>query len=187
MTRSVLSVVSGLAAALVLSACGSSVNLNEVPVETRNPAAGAGAGQGAGAAAGGAAAQSQVATVRAGGGADALSAAALAAGRVIYFDYDSFVVRDDGKPVVDAHSKALVANRTRKLVIEGHTDERGGREYNLALGQKRAQAVAQAMKLLGVNDSQMEAVSYGEERPAAQGSDEAAFAKNRRVELRDAQ
>jgi peptidoglycan-associated lipoprotein len=95
-------------------------------------------------------------------------------------------VRDDGKPVVDAHARALVANRTRKLVVEGHTDERGSREYNLALGQKRAQAVVQAMKLLGANDSQMEAVSYGEERAAVAGSDEAAWAKNRRAELRDA-
>jgi peptidoglycan-associated lipoprotein len=186
MTRSVFSAASVLAAALLLAACGSKVPLNEVPVETRNPAAGAGSGQTAGGAGAGAGQvpQSQVATVRVGG--DDLVAAALAAGRTVYFDYDSFVVRDDGKPVVDAHSKALVANRTRKLVIEGHTDERGGREYNLALGQKRAQAVVQAMKLLGVNDAQLEAVSYGEERPAVQGADEAAYAKNRRVELRDA-
>jgi peptidoglycan-associated lipoprotein len=69
--------------------------------------------------------------------------------------------------------------------VEGHTDERGGREYNLALGQKRAEAVARSLTLLGAADAQLEAVSFGEERPAVQGSDEAAWAKNRRAELKD--
>jgi peptidoglycan-associated lipoprotein len=71
------------------------------------------------------------------------------------------------------------------MLIEGHTDERGGREYNLALGQKRAEAVAKSLTLLGVGDGQVEAVSFGKERPAVQGSDEAAWAKNRRAELKD--
>ena len=71
------------------------------------------------------------------------------------------------------------------MVVEGHTDERGGREYNLALGQKRAEAVVRSLTLLGVGDQQLEAVSFGEERPAAQGSDEAAWARNRRAELKD--
>jgi peptidoglycan-associated lipoprotein len=79
----------------------------------------------------------------------------------------------------------VAGNRNRKVVIEGHTDERGGREYNLALGQKRAETVARAMTLLGVNPDQVEAVSFGKERPAAQGSDEAAWAKNRRAEIKD--
>ena len=77
------------------------------------------------------------------------------------------------------------ANRTKRMTIEGHTDERGGREYNLALGQKRAEAVLRSMVLLGVQRRQLEAVSFGEERPAVQGSDEAAWAKNRRAELKD--
>jgi peptidoglycan-associated lipoprotein len=173
---------------VLLSACGSSVNLkDEVPVETRTPTTGAAA-----AAPSTAPAQSQVATVRAGSAdsaaaADAAAAAALAAvGRVVYFDFDSFVVRDDGKPVVDAHAKVLVANRSRRMVIEGHTDERGGREYNLALGQKRALAVLNALTLLGVSPSQVEAVSFGEERPAVQGSNEETWARNRRAELKDA-
>ena len=176
--------------ALLLAACGSTVKLDETPVETRNPvpvSSGAGAGAGAqGGAASTGVAQSQVATVNAGqSAAAAAAAAAIAAGRVVYFDFDSFVVRDDAKPVIDAHAKALAANKARKLTIEGHTDERGGREYNLALGQKRAEAVAKALTLLGAADAQLEAVSFGKERPAVQGSDEAAWAKNRRAELKD--
>ena len=104
--------------------------------------------------------------------------------RVIYFDFDSYVVKDEFRPIVEAHAKLLKANPGAKEVAEGHTDERGGSEYNLALGQKRAEAVVQQMKVLGVGDSQLEAVSYGKERPAVDGHDEAAWAKNRRVELR---
>ena len=103
--------------------------------------------------------------------------------RVVYFDYDSFVIKDEFRPVVEAQAKVLSADRAKKLQVEGHTDERGGSEYNLALGQKRAESVAKALKLLGVNDGQVEAVSFGKERPAVQGSDEAAWAKNRRAEL----
>ncbi|MFN5179351.1 peptidoglycan-associated lipoprotein Pal, partial [Limnohabitans sp.] len=103
---------------------------------------------------------------------------------IILFDYDSFVVRSDARPVLEAHARFLQANPQRKVNLEGHTDERGGREYNLALGQKRAEAVRRALNLLGVADGRMEAVSYGKEKPAAQGVDEAAFAKNRRVEIR---
>ena len=111
------------------------------------------------------------------------AANAQATPRVVYFDYDSFVVKDEYRPVVDANAKLLSADRKRKVTIEGHTDERGGREYNLALGQKRAEAVAKSLALLGANESQLEAVSFGKERPAVQGSDETAWAKNRRAEL----
>ncbi len=103
--------------------------------------------------------------------------------RVIYFDYDAYVVKDEFRPAVEGHAKLLSADRKKKMSVEGHTDERGGREYNLALGQKRAESVAKALTLLGVTDAQVEAVSFGKERPAVSGSDEAAFAKNRRVEL----
>ncbi|HEX7435501.1 MAG TPA: peptidoglycan-associated lipoprotein Pal, partial [Caldimonas sp.] len=125
-------------------------------------------------------AQSQVASVDLTKGA---TAAASTLPRIVYFDFDSFVVKDEYRPTVDANAKALVADRKKHIVIEGHTDERGGREYNLALGQKRAEAVAKSMALLGANDSQIEAVSFGKERPAVQGSDEAAWAKNRRAEI----
>ena len=135
-----------------------------------------------------AAPQSQVATVQAGQmGGRGVDGLPPGVGRIVYFDFDSFVVRDDGRPVVEAHARVLNANRSRKMIVEGHTDERGGREYNLALGQKRAEAVVRSLTLLGAGDAQLEAVSFGEERPAAQGSDEAAWAKNRRAELKDRQ
>ena len=105
------------------------------------------------------------------------------ANRSIYFDYDSFVVREDGKPVVANHSQYLTKNTGRKILIQGNTDERGGTEYNLALGQKRAEAVRRAMAALGVSDNQMEAVSLGEEKPKATGSNEKAWAENRRADI----
>ena len=170
-----------LAAAALMAGCASSVKLdNEVPVESRTPTTVSGATD-PNAAKGAGAAQSQVATVDL--GKNAADASKL--GRVVYFDFDSFVVKDEFRSVVEGHAKALAAAKSRKMVVEGHTDERGGREYNLALGQKRAEAVVKAMTLLGAADSQLEAVSFGKERPAVEGSDEAAWAKNRRAELKD--
>ena len=112
---------------------------------------------------------------------------ALAAGltRVIYFDFDSFIVKDEFRGAVDAHAKRLTANKGKKVIVEGHTDERGGREYNLALGQKRAEAVQKSLTLLGVSAEQIEAVSFGEERAALTGSGEEVWAKNRRAEVKD--
>ncbi len=101
----------------------------------------------------------------------------------VYFDFDSYVVRDDQRNVVDANARFLGTHRNRHATIEGHTDDRGGSEYNLALGQKRAEAVAKSLALLGATDSQIEAVSFGKERPAVQGENEAAWAKNRRAEI----
>jgi peptidoglycan-associated lipoprotein len=103
--------------------------------------------------------------------------------RLVYFDYDSYVIKPEYQSLIEAHARFLKANGTRKVNIEGHTDERGGREYNLALGQRRSEAVRRALGLLGVPDSQVEAVSFGKEKPAAPGSDEAAWAQNRRAEL----
>jgi len=105
------------------------------------------------------------------------------ANRSVYFDFDSYAVRDDGKPVVENHSGYLNKNKARKVLIQGNTDERGGTEYNLALGQKRAEAVRKAMVALGVSDGQLEAVSLGKEKPKAQGHDEAAWAENRRADI----
>jgi peptidoglycan-associated lipoprotein len=105
--------------------------------------------------------------------------------RVVYFDFDSFVIKDEYKSLLDAHAKALATSKPKHVVVEGHTDERGGREYNLALGQKRAEAVVKSLKLLGAGDNQLEAVSFGQERPVVQGSDESAWSKNRRAELKD--
>jgi peptidoglycan-associated lipoprotein len=165
----------------VLAGCGSSVKLDEAApvVDARpNPNTGAGAG---GARPGGAG-QSGVTTVDVGKGSD-LAGSNL--GRVVYFDFDSYVLRDEYKPLIESHARSLSAVKTKKIVIEGHTDERGGREYNLALGQRRAEAVAKSMMLLGATDGQIEAVSYGKERPANEGHDESAWAKNRRAELKD--
>ena len=153
---------------LILAACASGVTLNDVPVEdkagTTNQA------------------QSSVAPVT------AVDTRAIDPGpqgveKVVYFDFDSFVIKPEAKPILEAHARYLRADAKRRASLEGHTDEQGGREYNLALGQKRAEAVRKALNLLGVADSQIEAVSFGKEKPAVVGSTEAAYAKNRRVEF----
>lgn len=101
--------------------------------------------------------------------------------RTIYFMLDSSQVQPDFVPVIAAHSQYLVANPSQRVILEGNTDERGSREYNIALGEQRAKSVANMMKLQGVSDSQLQIVSYGEEKPAAFGSDESAWEQNRRV------
>jgi len=107
----------------------------------------------------------------------------LLAKRIVYFDFDSSEIRGEGTEVVAAHAKHLASNPNVRVRLEGHTDERGSREYNIGLGERRAQAVKRALMLQGATDTQLSTVSYGEERPAAAGSDEAAWAKNRRVEI----
>jgi peptidoglycan-associated lipoprotein len=109
--------------------------------------------------------------------------AALSA-RVIYFDYDSYVIKPEFQAVIADHARFIKSKVDRKVAIEGHTDETGGREYNLALGQKRADAVRSALALLGVSQGQMESVSFGKEKPAVVGSTDEAYAKNRRTEIR---
>ena len=176
MTRYALS----LLAAAALAGCGSTVKLAEpAPAETRPVAPPTSAANSGATAA--PMAESKVATVDLG----AQLTAAVANQRVVLFDFDSYVVKDDYRGLVQAHAKRLNNDRKLALSLEGHTDERGGREYNLALGQKRAEAVAKSLSLLGVAANQIEPVSFGKEKPAAQGSDEAAWAKNRRVELKD--
>jgi len=171
-----------LGAAALIAGCASSVKLDEpAPVENRSTGAGGAGGQAGGASAG-STGQSSVANVDLTKGANA-GAAASTIPRTIYFDFDSYVVKDEYRPTVDAHAKMLSADRKRRITIEGHTDERGGREYNLALGQKRAEAVLKSLTLLGATPQQVEAVSYGKERPVATGSDEDAWAKNRRAEI----
>ena len=103
--------------------------------------------------------------------------------RSVFFDYDSFIIKDEFKPLVTAHAQYLTRNRSAKIVIQGNTDERGSREYNIALGQRRADSVKQMMMLLGAQETQIETVSFGEEKPRAQGSDEAAFSQNRRGDI----
>lgn len=177
-----------------LTGCGSSVKLDTAPVEDKSAtlvgkgAAVAGTGSsasgvkaGAGAAVTDTVAKSAVAPVDTSN--KTAAADLLSSPKVIYFDYDSIAIKPEFQAVVETHARLLRADKTRRVALEGHTDERGGREYNLALGQKRAEAVRSAMSLLGVPDSQVEAVSFGMEKPAAQGADEASLAKNRRVEV----
>lgn len=173
-------IVLTMAVALFLSACGSSVKLDNVPVEDKggtsvSSTADAGNSNGSGVA------KSDVATVDL--DKNARDAFMKSTTRTVYFDYDSFVIRSEFQPVIEAHAKFLKADKARKVTLEGHTDERGGREYNLALGQKRAEAVRKALVLQGVADNQLEAVSFGKEKPAVLGNSEAALEKNRRTEI----
>lgn len=163
-----------------LAGCASGVKLDDVPVEDKSATSSGVSTQGIGTSQSGA--QTGVASVLVDKAGSGIGPAGTS--HVVFFDYDSFVVRADARPVIESHARFLQANKQRKANLEGHTDERGGREYNLALGQKRAEAVRQALSLMGVPDSQLEAVSYGKEKPAAPGSAEADLAKNRRVEIR---
>lgn len=103
--------------------------------------------------------------------------------KVVYFDFDSSTIHDEDRAIIEAHAEYLTQHPTVKVTLEGHTDERGSREYNIGLGERRANAVAEMMKLSGVSASQISTVSYGEERPAALGHDEDAWKLNRRVEI----
>jgi peptidoglycan-associated lipoprotein len=103
--------------------------------------------------------------------------------RIIYFEYDSSEVQAQYRPVVEAHAAYLAANPNVSITLEGHADERGSREYNLALGERRAESVKQQMTILGASSAQIRLVSYGEERPAIDGHDEYSWSQNRRVEI----
>jgi peptidoglycan-associated lipoprotein len=103
--------------------------------------------------------------------------------RSVYFDYDSYVVKDEYKALLDHHTKFLTKNTQIKMLIQGNADERGSREYNLALGQKRAEAVKKALQLLGVSEAQLESVSLGEEKPACMDQTESCWAQNRRGDM----
>lgn len=103
--------------------------------------------------------------------------------RSIYFAYDSFMVEPEFQPVVEAHVRYLMAHPDARVILQGNTDDRGSREYNIALGARRAEAVKQVMVVLGVPAGQIETVSFGKEKPKAHGDDEASRAENRRVDI----
>jgi len=162
-----------LAVACALSACASKPSKPAASGEAGMAGAGA---EGAGAAnanAGGGGPDDEIAGPQAG---------ALAK-RTVYFDFDSSEIKGEGTDIVAAHAKYLASNPGTRVRLEGHTDERGSREYNIGLGERRAQSVRRALLLQGASDTQISTVSYGEERPAVAGHDEAAWAKNRRVEI----
>ena len=168
-----------LLTAAVLSACSSSTKLTEPTVEDRTgtPTSANSAQDGSGT--GNAVSSRDVAPV------DLSKTDPDRLGpkgeRTVYFDFDSFIVKPEYQGLLETQARYMKADSNHKAVIEGHTDERGGSEYNLALGQKRAEAVRRALTLIGVPDAQMEAVSFGKEKPADPGHDEAAMAKNRRA------
>ena len=188
-----LPTVFALSAALVLlAACGTTKMPDEAAttMATAAPVVATPTPAPAAAATPSATAQSTVTSVdlaksQAAAAAAAAALMTLPSQRVVYFDFDSYVIRSEFQPTLEGFARVLGANAGKQLVIEGHADERGSREYNLALGQKRATAVLNSLKLLGAKEGQMEAVSFGEERPAATGNDESAWAKNRRAELKD--
>lgn len=169
-----------LLSAVVLAGCSSAVKLDDVPVVDRAGASlqqggafGGGAGSGIG--------NGGVTPVNIGRSSD--PTAPPAGPRIVYFDHDSFIVKPEFQGLVETHAQHIKSLPKSNVAIEGHTDDTGGREYNLALGQKRAESVRNALSLLGVSDTQMEAVSYGKEKPVALGNDEMSRAKNRRAEI----
>jgi peptidoglycan-associated lipoprotein len=103
--------------------------------------------------------------------------------RSVFFDFDQYVIKDEFKPLIEAHGKFLVKNPKVKMLIQGNADERGSREYNLALGQKRAEAVKKALLLQGATEGQIEAVSLGEEKPRCTDSNESCWSQNRRSDM----
>jgi peptidoglycan-associated lipoprotein len=161
-----------LSIAAVLSGCASGVKLNDVQVEDRT---GSSTNSGQAAVSG--------LDARNLGAIQGLKTGPAGVEHIIYFDLDSFAIKAEYQSVLDAHARFLRAERNRRVNLEGHTDERGGSEYNLALGQKRADALRRALSALGVPEAQMEAVSFGKEKPQAQGSDESAYSQNRRAAL----
>lgn len=153
-------------AVLTMAGCGSTGVKEEVPVDDKTGAAAKGVGAGAGAAGMGI-----------GGPDDPL------AKRRVYFEFDSADITPESRTIIEAHSRYLASNPRLNVVLEGHADERGTREYNLALGERRAIAVSRAMQALGVTGSRLQTVSYGEERPVAIEQNESAWTQNRRVEI----
>lgn len=166
----------GLSLAILLAACASKEPIKEAKVEERTPTP--------------TTTVSPTATTQGTGttstaikGDDLKNPNSILSKRVIYFDYDQDTVKSEYAALIQAHANYLANNRGRKIRLEGHADERGSREYNMALGQRRADTVRKATSVLGVSNDRMETVSFGEDKPKATGHDESAWAQNRRVEI----
>ena len=185
------------AVSVVLAACSSTpADQNAAPVDERNPlsrTAPGGPGSVTSPAGGSSLSGSAIpppgsgtsATTQSGSGrlTPLTDPANILSRRSVYYDYDSFVVKDEFKPIIEAHGKYLRDNRNARIILQGNTDERGGREYNLALGHKRAESVKRMLSILGVQEAQIETVSFGKEKPRNPGSDEGAWAENRRSDI----
>ena len=173
-------------AAVFLAGCASQETQPEAPIDDKGAAtasAGGATTSGVGGSGVGGTTASGGAVGTGAGGSPLRDPANILSKRSVYFDFDSFVVKDEFRPLVEAHARYLVANRGTRMIIQGNTDERGSREYNIALGQKRADAVKRTMTLLGAQEAQIESVSYGKEKPKNPGHDESAWAENRRADI----
>ena len=165
-----------LAIAAIAAGCASKETKTDTPVTDRS----AGVSQPSGAASGSTTRPAQQPTIA---GNPLRDPSNILSKRSIFFDYDSNLVKDEYRGLVQAHSRYLGDKRDSKIRIEGNCDERGSREYNLALGQRRADGVKSMMTVLGVPDRQIETVSFGEEKPKAQGHEEQAWSQNRRSDI----
>jgi peptidoglycan-associated lipoprotein len=164
-----------MASVLVLGACGGKPKVRP----------GDGSGEAVGSSSGATSSGLEGSAGSVGGGSSGASGppGELGSQRIVYFEFDSSDIRPEFVDVIAAHGRYLAGNASIRVRLEGHSDERGTREYNIGLGERRAQAVKRALMLQGVTEAQVATVSYGEERPAAAGSDENAYSKNRRVEI----
>ncbi|MDR0769976.1 MAG: peptidoglycan-associated lipoprotein Pal [Burkholderiales bacterium] len=168
-------------AAMALVACSSTPDDEGAPVDERTVAAGGGAGSGADT--GGIGGTGVSGTEADGRGNELKDPANILSRRSVFFAFDSYVVEDQYRPIVEAHARYLVGRPDARMMVQGHTDERGTHEYNIALGQRRADAVKRMMVLLGAKEAQIETVSFGKESPRNPGNDEMAWAENRRADI----
>lgn len=175
--KRIVSIALLLAGAALLSGCPKKSNVVEPPTAGSQVSGGAGEGASSSGNALGGDASAQGANTNGAEGSGAMS------GKVIYFDFDKSEIKPEYASVITTNARILTSHPNMKMKLEGNTDERGTREYNIGLGERRAQAVKRALMLQGAAESQLTTVSFGSERPAVEGDDEAAWAKNRRVEL----
>ena len=170
----------GVAIAALLAGCQTTQTAEKAPVEERTPSIGATApGAGTAGTTGSAVTGSATGTQ----GNPLRDPRNVLSKRSVYFDYDSYAVKDEYKPLIEAHAKYLQTTRTARMTIQGNADERGSHEYNVALAQKRSDSVKRMMVLFGVTEIQVETVSFGKEKPRNQGHDEVAWAENRRDDM----
>jgi peptidoglycan-associated lipoprotein len=170
----------GVLAALALAACSTTPKQEGgAPVDERTPGATT-----PGAATSGAATGSVAGSANQGAGQNPLKdPGSILSKRSVYFDFDAYAIKDDYKSLLEAHARYLQANRNARMTVEGNTDERGSREYNIALGQRRADAAKRMMLLSGATEAQIDTVSFGKEKPRNAGHDESAWAENRRDDI----
>jgi peptidoglycan-associated lipoprotein len=167
-------IIFAVAVVLILGACASTDPVKDVPVVDRAPAA---------TAPGTPTPTAQPTAMQPVVGNPLRDPNNILSKRSVYFDYDSNVVKDEFRNLIQAHTRYLIDNKNAHVRLEGSTDERGSREYNLALGQRRADAVKKIMVVLGVPETRLETISFGEEKPKAPGHDESAWSQNRRTDI----